>query len=178
MGEDKALLPFGGFKTLTQFQFHKLSKLFKNVYISCKDKSKFDFKADFIEDMQTEEIYAPTIGFVSAFEHLKCESFFAMSVDTPFITEHIIKKIIEVDTLESSADAVIASSSSGMHPLCGVYHSSLKNEFYNMLKSGEHRLSRLLKGSETIFVDFSEDDSFLNMNNPQEYEQALRQMSE
>ena len=37
MGEDKALLPFGGYPTLTQFQYIKLRKNFQNIYISAKN---------------------------------------------------------------------------------------------------------------------------------------------
>jgi len=44
MGEDKSLLPFSSFKTLTEFQLSRLSKIFKNVYISTKEKNKFEFK--------------------------------------------------------------------------------------------------------------------------------------
>ena len=76
MGEDKALLPFGDFPTLTQFQLNKLQKIFNNVYISCKDSSKFDFlkeneDAKFIEDVKTEDTFAPTTGFIAIFEKLK-----------------------------------------------------------------------------------------------------------
>ena len=94
MGEDKSLLPFGDFPTLTQFQLNRLEKLFKIVYISCKSSDKFDFEANFIEDVKTENIFAPTAGFVAIFEELKCERFFALSVDSPFITEDIIQKLI------------------------------------------------------------------------------------
>ena len=50
MGEDKALLPFAEFNTLTEFQLTRLKKIFKTVYISCKDKTLFEFDANFIED--------------------------------------------------------------------------------------------------------------------------------
>jgi len=50
MGENKALLPFAGFETLTEYQYTRLSKIFSSVYISCKDKSIFSFDANFIED--------------------------------------------------------------------------------------------------------------------------------
>ncbi|MDQ1268445.1 MAG: molybdenum cofactor guanylyltransferase, partial [Campylobacterota bacterium] len=53
MGKDKSLLPFGTFDTLTEFQLNRLGKIFKNVYISCKEKSKFNFEAEFIEDIKT-----------------------------------------------------------------------------------------------------------------------------
>ena len=79
MGEDKALLPFSTFDTLTEFQHSRLSKIFNNVYISIKDKSKFNFEATFIEDVKVNNIFAPTAGFVSVFKELKDEKIFVLS---------------------------------------------------------------------------------------------------
>ena len=172
MGEDKALLPFDGFDTLTQYQIDKLSKLFTNLYISCKTKEKFDFDANFIEDVKTNNIYAPTAGFIAVFETLKCESFFAISVDTPFIDEKIISTILQADTTDY--DATVASLNSKIQPMCGIYHKSLLTEFKKMLKEDNHKLGYLLKNSTTTIVDFKDDKAFLNLNNPQEYKQALK----
>ncbi|MCW8837387.1 MAG: molybdenum cofactor guanylyltransferase MobA [Thiovulaceae bacterium] len=175
MGEDKALLPFGGFDSLTQFQINKLSKLFKNVYISCKTKSKFDFDADFIEDVKTENIFAPTAGFIAIFENLKCEKFFAISVDTPFIDANIINKLQDADTMD--ADATIAKTNNGMQPMCGIYHKSLLLSFKNMLDENNHKLGFLLKNSNTKTVLFEDEKPFLNLNNPNEYKKALNLIS-
>ena len=171
MGEDKSLLPFGGFNTLTHYQLSKLSKFFKTVYISSKDKNKFDFEANYIEDIKTDSTYAPTVGFISIFKELKCDKFFAISVDSPFIGEQEIKKLTEND-LEDS-DATIAKTKFGIQPLCGIYHRSLESKFLEMLESDNHKLGYLLKSSNTIFVDFEDEIAFLNLNNPSEYEEAL-----
>lgn len=172
MGEDKALLPFGGFDTLTQFQLHKLSKIFNRVYISCKTKDKFDFNANFIEDINTDNIYAPTAGFIAVFESLKCEKFFAISVDTPFVSRDEIEKIIDADTNE--LDATIAKTASGVQPLCGIYHRTLQNKFIDMVKEDNHKLGFVLKSSKTTFVDFEDEKPFLNLNHPHEYQEALK----
>ena len=50
MGSDKALLPFGDFKTLTEYQLHRLKPYFSSLHVSAKSKEKFDFEASFIED--------------------------------------------------------------------------------------------------------------------------------
>jgi len=171
MGEDKALLPFGGFDTLTQFQLNKFSKLFKNVYISCKSRDKFAFNANFIEDIKTDDIFAPTAGFIAVFEKLKCEKFFAISVDTPFIDENIISNILHVDAQD--LDATIAKTNSGIQPMCGIYHSSLLPKFKKMLQENNHRLGLLLKNSKVNYVFFEDEKAFFNLNNPQEYKQAL-----
>ena len=177
MGEDKSLLPFGGFNTLTQFQLSRLKKIFKTVYISCKDKNKFDFlkenfQANFIEDIKTHSVYAPTAGFVAIYETINEGSFFALSVDSPFVSHFEIKQIIEADKLQS--DATIAKTASGIQPMCGIYHRSLQNKFIDMLKEDNHKLGFLLKSSKTTFVDFEDEKPFLNLNHPHEYQEALK----
>lgn len=171
MKEDKSLLPFGSFNTLTEFQLSRLSKIFQNVYISCKEKSKFNFEADFIEDIETDSIYAPTAGFISVFEHLKCERFFIISVDSPFIDENEIKKIVAADIKD--ADATIAKTPRGIEPMCGIYHISTKEKFFYMLKENSHKMGLLLKSSKTLYVEFEDEKSFLNLNHPHEYKEAL-----
>lgn len=171
MGEDKALLPFGSFDTLTEFQLHHLKKIFKTVYISCKEKSKFNFEANFIEDIKTSSVYAPTAGFISVFNYLKTDSFFVISVDTPFITPFIIEKLLHVDNINN--DATIAKVAGSMQPMCGIYHRSLEEKFSQMLKDNNHKLGYLLKNSNTTYVEFEDEKAFLNLNNPQDYQEAL-----
>ena len=172
MGEDKALLPFENFKTLTQYQLSRLQKIFKTVYISCKNKSKFNFKANFIEDVKTDNVYAPTAGFVAIFNTLHVEEFFAISVDSPFINEDIINQLVDNNSLH--VDAIIAKISSGIQPMCGIYHQSLQKEFVKMLEKDNHKLGFLLKNSNTKYVKFEDSKLFLNLNNPQEYQEALK----
>lgn len=171
MGEDKALLPFGSSKTLTQYQYTRLCKIFKRVYISCKESSKFNFDANFIEDKKSTDTFAPTIGFISIFDALKDDAFFALSVDTPFIDEKIISKLLEED--RKNFDATIAKTDEGLHPMCGIYHRTLESKFIKMQEENNHKLGFLLKNSQTHYLYFNEGDSFLNMNHPNEYQKAL-----
>jgi molybdopterin-guanine dinucleotide biosynthesis protein A len=172
MGEDKALLPFASHATLTEYQLHRLSKIFTSVYISCKDKKKFNFtQAQFIEDSD-QNLYAPTAAFISVFETLKSQRVFIISVDAPFISEEIIQKLIQEDAKEY--DATIAKSPHGMEPLCGIYHKSLLPKFLAMQKNNEHKLGQLLKNSKTNFVSFEDKEAFLNLNNPKEYQEARK----
>jgi molybdopterin-guanine dinucleotide biosynthesis protein A len=174
MGEDKSLLPFGNFNSLSEFQLSRLSKIFKTVYISCKSKDKFDFEANFIEDIVTDSTFAPTAGFVAIFKALQEESFFALSVDAPFVSEEIIMKLLDEDFSHPHADATIATSACGMQPMCGIYHRSLESPFLYMLQSDNHKLGFLLKNSKTNFIFFDDEKPFLNLNHPHEYEEALK----
>lgn len=170
MGKDKSLLPFGGFPTLAQYQHERLKPLFQTVYISTKTADKFDFNANFILDPKEVE-YAPTAGFVSTFREIADERIMVLSVDTPFVDERIFQTLIDADN--TKWDAVIAKTPEGSHPLCGIYHRSLLGEFERMLCEGDHRLGKLLANSKTLYVDFSDEAPFANLNHPHEYQEAL-----
>jgi len=170
MGKDKALLPFSTFSTLTQYQYSRLSKIFKTVYISTKNPSKFNFDAKYIQDEKKLEIYAPTIGFISAFNYLNVDSFFAISVDSPFIDKNIIEQLFQNDKINN--DATISETDFGIQPLCGIYHRSIQDKFIKMYKENNHKLGYLLKNANTTFVYFTNTKAFLNLNHPHEYEEA------
>ncbi len=171
MGQDKALLPFAGYNTLSQFQQVRLSKLFKKVYISAKE-NKFDFDVNIIEDKYKDN--SPLVGIISIFETLKVDRVFILSVDAPFVNKEVIDKLINSN---NRFDAVVAKSKSGVQPLCGVYKRSILPIAQEHLKNKNHRLTSLLKKVDTQFVPFEEDDLFLNLNHPHEYEKALKSLS-
>ena len=170
MGQDKALLPFGGYDSLAEYQFVRLRKLFKKVYISTKE-AKFDFNAPLICDETPETLYAPTAGFQAVFNTLGEEQLFIISVDTPFIGEQEISALLEQD--DDGLDAVIAKTTTGTHPLCGIYHRSLLPAFEKMIQEKKHRLGQLLQRANTRYLLFDDEAPFMNLNHPQEYQEAL-----
>ena len=174
MGQNKSLLPFGGYPSLAEYQHARLAPLFRRTYISAKERDKFDFDADIIPDIVETGIFAPTAGFVSALEHLDDERFFVISVDTPFVSAEQVEALLENDSNE--LDAVIARTDSGSHPMCGIYHRSLLASFRRMLQEDNHRLGQLLKQANTRFVSFDDETFFANLNHPHEYEAALKRL--
>lgn len=174
MGEDKALLPFGDCPTLLEFQYKRLKQIFQDVYISCKDASIFEFEAEFIED--EKDIFAPTIGFVSAFNSLHVKQIFVLSVDTPFIRKEQIESLLRHK--DEDYDAIIATTKTGTHPLCGLYNASLHVKFQEMMARDTHKLSKLLKDSNTLYVQFDDDSNFLNLNFQDEYQEALARLNQ
>ena len=169
MGEDKALLPFGAYPTLTKYQYSKLSNYFQDVYISAKT-DKFDFECRVIED--TQEGYSPLIALLSIFETLEVEEIFILSVDAPFVNKEVIERILE--NRDEKKDIVVAKSPSGIQPLCGCYKKTILPLAYAQLEKGNHKLLDLLALSKTELVVFSEDEPFTNINHPQEYKEAFK----
>jgi molybdopterin-guanine dinucleotide biosynthesis protein A len=171
MGEDKSLLPFGGYSSLSEFLHVKMSEVFEDVYISCKDSSKFDFDAKFIEDEKISEDSAPTLGLFSTCNVIESEYFFALSVDTPLISKESIEKIISTC---SDEDVVLPKTQSGKHPLCALYATRLKETFKDMVEKKDHKLNKMISALHVKIVEFEYEDEFLNLNYKDEYKRAKK----
>jgi len=169
MGSDKALLPFGAYPTLTQFQLSRLSSSFQSVHVSTKGHEKFDFDASFIEDIAHFKERSPLIALLSILEHFDTPVCI-LSVDTPFVTPQIFKTLYQA--MDSKTQAIIARSPFGSHQLCGIYTPSLRPFIIQMLENNEHKIGLLLHKCTSIYVDFPSDEPFLNLNHPSDYETA------
>lgn len=176
MGTDKALLPFGSSATLAAYQFHRLAPLFEHTYLSVRDTRPYLRDFPVIADPDSAHYAAPTAGFIAVFSTLGAERIFVLSVDTPFIDADVISALVDAD--RPDLDAVVARTSEGIHPLCGIYHRSLEKHFRAMHRTGRHRLGELLKNTETAYVDFEDDTLFTNLNDPQSYQAALQRKRE
>lgn len=171
MQTDKALLPFGGYNTLSQYQYARLGTFFKDVYL-CAKTDKFPFECKVIEDKQPQS--APLVGIISVFEALGAQEVFILSVDAPFVSEENIQTILAA--ADPFDDAVIAKSPSGIQPLCGLYRKSILPLAKQQLKEGNYKLHHLLHTANTRFVSFDDDAPFTNLNHPHEYEEALKRV--
>jgi molybdopterin-guanine dinucleotide biosynthesis protein A len=167
MKQDKALLPFGGSSSLAAYQYNRLGALFETVYLSAKT-DKFDFCAPLLPDLYPE--YSPMVGLVSVLRQIEAQRCFILSVDAPFVTTKIIDTLL---CTEGSYDAVVARNQGKVQPLCGVYAKSMLPAAAQTLEEGGHKMGRLLQEAHTCFIDFEEEEAFLNLNHPHEYEKAL-----
>ena len=170
MGEDKSLLPFGGYSTLGEYQYRRLKEIFDKVYISTKSQ-KFDFEAPLILDRYPQS--SPLVGLISLFETISDKECFILSVDAPFVDKTVIEKLYE-KSYAGNWDAIIAQSPEGTQPLCGIYRKSILPYAKIQLAEDNHRLGALLKTANSLLVPFDEELSFENLNHPHEYREAVR----
>jgi len=169
MGRDKALLPFGAFSTLAEFQYSRLSRIFSKVYISAKS-NKFSFNVEVIEDRY--EASSPLVALISIFETLNESTIFVLSVDAPFVNEETIGRLYA--RLNSVSDVIVAKSNNGLEPLCAIYRRTFLEKAKNFLEEERHKLKSLF--SELIVDEVEIDEAcFMNLNYPAEYEEALRE---
>ncbi len=170
MKQDKALLPFGKYNSLAQYQCERLSAYFDNIYISAKS-NKFDFDIDVIEDKYNNS--SPLIALISIFESLNIEEVFILSVDAPFISRQTIEKLYK--EAEDKNSVIVAQSNNGVEPLCGIYRRSILDNAKKFLNEDNHRLQALLKSVDTQKVSINANE-FMNLNHPFEYEEAKSQL--
>ncbi len=135
--EDKAYLFY-------DLQYNKCKKTFKNVYFVAK-KKKFKNYPFFVEKSKT---YAP----IFALEELikKYKKIFVLSIDTPFIHEKSLKKLL--------INKAIAKN----NPLIGYYDYTMieklkKNKNKNLKISGINKKTIKITQKELININKKED---------------------
>ena len=171
MGSDKALLPFGSFKTLSEYQLDKHKENLASLYVSCKTKEKFSFEANFIEDSKEFKEYSPLIAIYSIlkeFDSPVC----ILSVDTPFVGLDVFEKLF---TCRDGFDVVIARSPYGSHQLCAIYSPNILPVLKEQIEAGRHKIRDLLAKVATKYVDFDRDMPFTNLNHLKDYKKAKEQ---
>jgi len=165
MQKDKALLEFGGYSSMTEFQYNRLKPYFKNIYISTKKDKEFMFDADFIFD-NPSDIFAPTIGIKTFFENTDYDVFMAISVDTPLITINSIKKLY--DSYQQNQISIIYSNSK-LHPLLAVYPRVIYKDIVKEIKNNNHKLSTIITNTNYNKVIIDNADELVNLNYYHEY---------
>ena len=168
MGQNKALLPFFSYPTLTEYQYKRFLPYFSNIYISCKNKNIFNFEANFIEDIY-HETSSPILGLYSVFSQINEDIIAIISVDTPFVPiqnyEILLKNLYH-------EDAIIPN----YHPLCGIYKKSIFPSLQSVLHEKKYSFKHLFEKIKIKYIEISNDADFINLNYPQDYKKALERM--
>lgn len=173
MGEDKALLPFGGYSTMAEYQYRRLQKVFPSVYISAKE-NKFPFDANIIIDRYCES--SPMVAIASILDELQ-EDFFLLSVDMPLLSLRVIEKLVDVYNKESAYDIYTLKSANGLEPTASIYTMKIVATIKELLSKEKHKLHTLLSNNKVKSVEWIYGKDFLNVNRKEEYFYAKEQFS-
>lgn len=172
MGEDKALLPFGTSNSLTKYLYKKLQQVFSRVYLSSKS-NKFDFIEDEFLLLDKSDIYSPLVALSSIFENLKDEKIFIITVDTPFVKQSSIEKLL----YKSKNCDIVVAKTQRTHNLCGVYSRETLLDINRLISEDKHKVRTLFEIYDTKFIEFEDEDEFINLNRKEDYKRALELMS-
>lgn len=174
MGQDKSLMDFNQEKSMAQYLYEKLEKIFEDVYISSKE-DKFDFlasKQNLILD--SSDIFSPMVALESIFTTIDKQKIFIITVDMPLILSESIIKLLEDSNNSLYEIVIVKDKDNNIHNLCGVFDKSVLNKIEQYIKDDIHKINYLIKNSRHKIIKFDSREEFLNLNTPQEYQKALQ----
>jgi len=170
MGEDKSLMPFGGYGSMVEYQYRRLQKIFKNVYISAKE-DKFNFDANIIVDRYTQS--SPMIAIASILEELN-DDFFLISVDMPLLSFDAINLLLNAYNKEKKCDIYVLKSPNGLEPTATIYTKNILKDVQYLLKNGVHKLNFLLNSLDKVTIKWNNYSDFININDKISYNLAIK----
>lgn len=166
MGQKKENLDFLG-ESLADFQAKKMQKIFSQVYFSSKKPISNLSHLQTLLDLNAE--FAPIFGLESVLKTLK-KDIFILSIDTPFLSEESIKKLIA--SYQKAKKPTFAKNQK-IHPLLGIYTYEALAHIQHQIAQKNYRLMDLLGRLSVDFVEIPESQT-QNLNTPKEYQNALQ----
>jgi molybdenum cofactor guanylyltransferase len=170
MGYNKALLTMNGMSFIQRIA-GTMQRVVSRVSIIASQADTYRF----IRLPVYPDVYpgcGPMGGVHSALYHAETDSVFVSSCDIPFITDDVIRLIIDYGQRH---DAVVPLINGKSHPLCGLYKKSCLPVVEDHLSKGQYRMTRLLEDINPLYVplDATHPDTFrhylTNINTKEEY---------
>jgi molybdopterin-guanine dinucleotide biosynthesis protein A len=166
--QDKTKMSFKGFDTIVEYQIDRLKGYFDEIYISSKDE-KFDIsQAIYLIDKYPN--YSPIYAIKSIFESTDLDEFFLIPADSPNIS---IKSIDKIISASQKYDITVAKTKF-RHNLCGVFKRDILPLIDNMIEKDIQKIGYLVQNSSSSYVEFEDENEFININTFDEYQKALQ----
>ena len=191
MGKDKSFLKFGN-QTVIEHICDLMKSIFQNVIIITNEPEKYQSLGlkcyeDIIKGI------GPLGGIHSGLIHSQSELNFIISCDIPFITKDVIDFII---SQKEDKEVVVTRADGYIQQLCGIYRKKLLPQIEKLIESSSEEETRnneqkkrkcgvlsLIESIDAKIIDIEKEytdykpGTFYNMNNPEDYENALRMLN-
>lgn len=176
MGTPKAWLEFGGRPLLVHLVERLRPRFPEVVVVAAPGQELPPVPARIVYDEQPGE--GPVAGLVVGLREVGRPLAFACSCDVPFLHPGLPDLLA---SLAGDSEVVVPEWEGRLHPLQAVYRTSVQPLLEEQLAAGRRRLMDLFDRVRTRAVGEAElraldpeGYSFLNMNDPGDYAEALR----
>ncbi len=180
LGQDKVLLPWKG-GTLLEDALGKLRALCSEVYI-CTNRLELSVYAPVIADFVVTNTRAnagigPLGGVVAALESSATDWNVFLPVDLPLLPGELLSVLLQ-RVQSGSGLACIPYLDGRAQPLCAIYHRDLLLGLRRAVAAGNYKVIDAVMAAAEEKIDCFEihaatsADWFLNLNTPQQMEQA------
>ncbi|RVU90200.1 molybdenum cofactor guanylyltransferase [Flavobacterium columnare] len=175
MGTDKGLLLLNNIPFVTHIQ-NVLKTICKTIQIVTNNLEYKKTGYNIIKDIIIEK--GPVGGIYTALSHSKTTYTLIVSVDSPLITEKLIKELI-VNHISQNASVTIFGTEKIEIPLIGVYNTDLKFFFEEATIHNRLKLRELLKEIKTQKITISKEfeSQLQNINTKEDYKTIINQFN-
>lgn len=170
----KAFLKLGN-KTFIEKILKELND-FSEKFISCnnfKEYEELTNSTKLINDIYKDK--GPIGGIYSSLKAASFDSCLVVAADMPFIDKELVNRLAQQ---EFFGEALIPVVNGKVEPLCGIYKKSCINVIETMIKEENYKLMNLLKRISVTYLPIDKEDSFLNINTPEQYKNILRKQKD
>jgi molybdopterin-guanine dinucleotide biosynthesis protein A len=98
-------------------------------------------------------------------EELKANWLVTAPCDTPLLPVDYVPQLHAAAT-QDNVRLAAAATASGLHPLCAIWHVSLRAPLEAKLTAGHPPIHELIREFSGAAVSFADEDAFLNVNTP------------
>lgn len=179
MGTNKALLKIKD-KTNIERIKDELIKIFDEVILVTNEPEVYEFlQVKTVTDEYPGK--GPLAGLHAGLRASTSDANLAVACDMPFVSAELAESMIK---RLGHHDAVVPVIEGKQHPLFAVYQKRIMGEVEECIKSDSLRLKHLFERLDVLYLteqdlelysNGSLNRVFFNMNQPEEYEQAVQQ---
>ena len=108
------------------------------------------------------EINAPINGLYTALKYSKTDWILLLSCDLPLIDSRVFNKLW--DSKSENCDIVIPVSNDKIQVTCGFYQKRIFTKLESEIQNGNYSLFKLVEKLNPYYINFGNNQSFLNMN--------------
>ena len=100
----------------------------------------------------------------------------SIPTDTPFLPADLVDRLLAA---RGDADIAVARSEGQPHPVVALWPAKLADELHRLVSEGMRRVTEFAGRHKVAYADFpvGEIDPFLNINRPEDLEQAAALLS-
>lgn len=171
MGQDKTKLIYHG-KSQRDYVVEMLKNNLLQTFVSVARDQKIS-NHEYIQD----KFYGlGAFGAIcSAFQHDPNKAWLVVATDLPFVTENLIKLLLQKRNPKKIATAIKGNSKEFVEPLITIYEPKAYPVLLSYLAQGYSCPRKVLINSDVEIVEVN-DDLIRNINTPDEYQKALDEL--